>query len=343
MLLSTSSFKAGSPRRWLTIATVAACTCAAIIIFIEFKWRSLGYHPQLLDSPQLWSIQRSKARAPNALVFAGASRTQFGIDLDTVEDMVPSYQPVMLAINGRYPIATLRSLASDKHFNATVILDIDSRGLQNNNHSAQESYNSYFSNSWTPSWHLHRLLLSVWQKHATIARPEMGAAATTIRLIDNAPKPFKFNSEIADDRSGLIHFTDTNTKNLARHFAQALALDLEKHPPPTPEKWINDIADVPQWVKAIEARGGKVVIYEPPVSGRQLSLADNSYPRRSYWDLLSARYSLTTVSFRDIQGMQSFQLPDESHIAPQDKSEYTRLLITYLLESGLIEAEPIHK
>ena len=142
---------------------------------VERYWRRLGFTPGVIDSMQLWALQRDHARqaAPRPLVFLGASRTLFGIDMLTVRAMLPGWQPVMLALNGRYPLAALRDLADDDAFRGTVVLDIDSRGLARYNHAAQAEYVDYYHGQWSPSWRWHRQFLNHWQGALAIGNPDL--------------------------------------------------------------------------------------------------------------------------------------------------------------------------
>ncbi|WP_020208120.1 hypothetical protein [Gilvimarinus chinensis] len=336
MLLSTSSFnKLSTAKCWLQLATLV-CTSVFGICWYENVLRTKGYQPAVIDSPMLWSIQRDIANHPNSLVFAGASRTQFGIDLDAVNLMLPGHAPSMLAVNGRYPLATLKHLAESESFDGIVLLDIDARGLHTSNHLAQEAYGDYYQDQWSPNWKIHRMLLTQWQKNMALARPAHSLSAILVRAISNAGPPFRFHSFIHSNRSGYIDFDLVNNKDLADHFAQGLAQDLENNPPPPPEKWLGALTRVAQWVSAIESRGGSVIFYEPPVQARQKALADTAYPRDNYWDAFINQHQFSGITFRDVPELQKFDLPDESHIAKKDKTAYTRVLISTLIEKQFI-------
>src|SRR6185312_16274918 len=87
---------------WFVAAFIALGVAAALVGWTEQRWRQRDYHPGIIDSAQLWSLQREHADASGKtpLVLLGASRIQFGIDTKLLKDLLPRYQPVMLAQNG---------------------------------------------------------------------------------------------------------------------------------------------------------------------------------------------------------------------------------------------------
>lgn len=338
MLLSTSSFEKRGGKYWLVAGTIFLLLTILIISGIECYWRRLGYEPSILDSAQLWSLHRAKANKNNSLVFLGASRTQFGIDLNTVRNLLPEHQPVMLATNARYPLATLSHLADDRNFSGIVLLDIDARGMMISNRWMQKEYSDYYDTHWNPNWHVHRSLLNLWQANMAVAHTALGIIPTLKRTIDRQPPPFKIYTTLAADRTGFIDFTRINPKDLADSFARGLERNLANDPPPPADIWLEDLQEVYQWVQAIEQRGGKVIFYEPPVSGRQRSMNETAYPRALYWQAFMDTYGLSSVNYQDEPTLIAFDLPDESHIGADMRSEYTKALIDILKRRGLIKS-----
>src|SRR5436309_284771 len=128
----SSSDVGGVPRRrWATAWALAFVVATAIVGAAEYRWRALGYVPNIRDSAELWSIERDRIYATKKipLVLLGASRIEYGVDMQQLKQLLPRYQPVMLAYNGHYPLAALRDLANDDRFHGVVLCDIDARGL----------------------------------------------------------------------------------------------------------------------------------------------------------------------------------------------------------------------
>ena len=190
MRSSTSSSDA-PVQRWGLAWVLALGIAMALVGTVERHWRALGYRPNVRDSAQLWSIERDRAYATDKtpLLLLGASRIEFSIDLKLMRDLLPRYQPVMLAQNAHYPLAALRDLARDERFNGVVLCDIEAGGLEKTYTDMQQPLVDYYHKQWAPSWHLHRLLLSHWQHHWAVADPDLGLTARVLRLIDGSAPP----------------------------------------------------------------------------------------------------------------------------------------------------------
>lgn len=336
MLLSTSSFNQRGPLYWTIAAISAAAVAILLVAMAEIYWRHQGHQPLVIDSALLWSVHRGRARADNALAFVGASRTQFGIHLPTVRELLPEYQPFMLAVNGRYPLATLRHLAEDRRFTGTVLLDVDGRGLMAANHEAQANYTDFFDNRWSANWYVHRQLLTPWQMRMAVAQAQLGVVPSAARLISHADPPHRPYTRLNPDRSGKIDFSLIDPSLLADHFATGLVQDIAENPPPPPAQWLKDLEKAAEWISAIEARGGKVIVYEPPVSGRQRSLAEEAYPRMDFWQAFINHHQLRGLNYQDEPALLAFDLPDESHVSGESRPAYTRSLIDILLREGWV-------
>lgn len=327
-----------SRMRWVSVYIIALLVALATVIGAENYWRERNYRPALLDSVALWSVQRDQVAAygKRALVFIGASRTLYGVDLPTIREQWPQYRPVMLAINGHYPLNMLGSLAQDEQFTGTVIVDIDSRGLAKYNHDMQDGYINYYANHWSPSHKAHRLLLNYWQEKMVIAGPSFGLADSLSRMLGKGHMPHPPNFTTERDRNSTLDFSVVDATVLAANFAQGLKENLEVQPPLEPQRWLDDLAHVADWVERIQQRGGKVIFYTPPVVGAQYSLAEEAYPRQLYWDAFIARYGFNSLQAEDIPEMAGIELPDESHMDRTQKPAYTRLLLEALSAKGYL-------
>ena len=330
-----SSHDSGGGVRWLAAWTVALCTLLLALGTAEYHWRSRNYVPTVLDSKLLWSVHRERVYAGlrTPLVLLGASRIEFGIDLDEMQKLLPRYTPIMLAIDARYPLATLHDLAEDEGFRGDVICDVDSIGLLRELFDMQRDYVHYFHNQWTPSWRVHRKLLSVWQLRALIADPAYGAAASVRRWLDGAPEPFHNYISFHADRTGYIDFSRADVTAIKRHFADSLEGNLANLPKRTADDWLADLAPIREWAKRIEARGGHVIFFQSPLQGLQQSAIERVMPRKLYWDRFASSVSIALAGV-DEPSLYAFPLPDDSHLDYRDKAAYTRALVEVLVARG---------
>lgn len=310
-----------------------------IVAATEAYWRAQDYRPNILDSASLWSIQRDRVYTGKKIPLAilGASHIEYGIDVKLLRQQLPGYQPVMLAQNGHYPLATLSDLAADERFHGVVLCDIDARGLAGYYREAQQAYVDYFHRQWSPSWHVNRLLLTRWQQAMVTAMPDFGALAEAKRLLWTPAWPWRSPTAFHADRSGDIDFTQADQAGLTRSFIDGIRNDLREHPPESPGQWLAGLEPVATWVEAIRKRGGAVIFVQTPTSGELRALEDAAYPRADYWDHLSAATGTSAIHSDDVPGWKSFRLPDGSHVDMRDKAAYTQALVDALVERGVVQ------
>lgn len=333
-----SSTSSSERRSWLLTLGGASALAAATLLAVEWHWRGQGYTPTVLDSTQLWSVQRERVYgdSPRPLALLGASRTEYGIDVKALRELLPNYKPVMLAVNGSYPLSTLRDLAQDPDFRGVVLCDVESNTFVRDYFFLQQPYVDYYHQRWTPSWHLHRALLTGWQRTALIANPDFGFVATLKRGFTGGA-PFRNYITYYGNRSGDIDYRKTDPEASKKHFAATVEGNIARLPKRDPQQWLANVAPVYEWVKAIQARGGEVIFYESPTSGLTREINDRLYPRAEYWDRFVATSPAPVLSANAIPELASTVLPDDSHIDYRDKAAYTRALVKVLIERGLLK------
>lgn len=339
MHLYTSSFNRESNNKWFLVYIISLAFSLIVLGFYNNYFRSKGYFATVVDSKDLWALQRSKVyqKGKTPLVFLGASRTLFGIDMKWVKNNMPDYFPVMLAINGHYPLMALKDLSEDVNFKGVVIVDIDSRGLSKQNHYMQQYYIDHYHNTWTPNKYIHQSILSYLQSKVVFTNPDFGVLKLINRYLSGQGLPDKPNSSMQPNRNSKLDLTIVDSAILANNFYNILSQDLIDNPAPPPEQWLSNLIQIEGWVDSIKSRGGDVIFYSPPVSGRQITLSEKGYPRHLYWDVFISTLGVKGVLSEDIQGMEKFILPDESHIDYRDKSRYTKTLFDYLKKKGLLQ------
>ena len=338
MRSSTSSSDA-PVQRWGLAWVLALGIAMALVGTVERHWRALGYRPNVRDSAQLWSIERDRAYATDKtpLLLLGASRIEFSIDLKLMRDLLPRYQPVMLAQNAHYPLAALRDLARDERFNGVVLCDIEAGGLEKTYTDMQQPLVDYYHKQWAPSWHLHRLLLSHWQHHWAVADPDLGLTASVLRLIDGSAPPRPEYFRFHPDRSGDIDYTQVDVAAARRHFGEVLANSQQLHADVAPEQWRADLAQVYEWTRRIQARGGKVIFYQSPTGPTLTQIETIRHPKALYWDRFAADSPAPVLDAMDDAALAKFELPDDSHLDYRSKPAYTRALVEALVSRGLLE------
>ena len=326
-------------RRVLLALLIALSIAGSALFAVEHHWRSRGYAPALIDSPDLWSLQRANVypEPDTALVFLGASRTLYAIDRERVLARLPQHKPVMLAMDGRYPLATLRDLAMDEKFHGIVVCDIDGAGFAQPSRDMQQPEVAYFHQAFSPSRAAHRLLLNQWQSRAVIARTDFSLLRSAVRYWNQQGEPFRPHSWIDRRRFGFVDYQRGDPTLQKRQ----LAAHVEKHGGHLPRiafaEWWPQVEESHAWVRAIQARGGEVIFYSSPTSGQRRAVEEDWFPRAEYWNKMAAVTPAKTLHALDVPALRDFPLPDDSHIDFRQKPAYTDALLDALIERGLIK------
>lgn len=331
-------------KRLLVALSLSLITTLIAVSCYESYWRSHNYQPSIIDSDDLWATQRSQVyrhdKIPLALL--GASRTLYAIDRDVFRQRLPGYEPIMLAINGKTPVATLRDLAKDKNFKGFVICDIDGQGLGKNTWEMQQPEVDNFHKNWTPSRALHRRLLNLWQARMVIARTDFSLLRAAVRWWNDESEPWHPHFWVSRHRDGFLDFTLTDPTTPRRALEANLATWKDKIPGAGQrEDWLRNLQEIRSWVNLIQARGGEVIFYSPPISGLHREMEERIYPRTQYWDELAPRTGAISLHADDEPALRNFPLPDETHIDYREKTRYTQLLVDALVRRELIPPNPL--
>ena len=324
--------------RWLLTWLLAAAITVTGWLAFETYWRGQGYRPTVMDSMDLWSLHRAravKAAPPQRIALLGASRIQYGLSPSVFRDEARNTDPIMLAVNGHYPLAALRDLAMDEKFKGIAIVGIDSRGMDKRVWEMQEKHVQQYHHDWSPSREVHRRLLTYVQQRAIVGRPDFAALTLIKRLFDHHGPPYKEYVTFERDRAGGTHYRKSDIAAIRN----ARVADLRKYyplyTPPTTEAWLSEMREVVRWVEKINARGGKVVIYREPVSGEHIELDEANFPRTLYWDKLVAIMPALMIDFRDYPEL-NIDTPDTSHVDIKDIDRHTRGLVRVLKLKGIL-------
>jgi hypothetical protein len=313
-------------RSWLIAWCGGILLCILIAGGYEGFLRSQGYVPTIQDDADLWSIQYDRVKSsPQAVALLGASRIEFGVDpaLLSTELGLPV---AMLAVNGKYPLATLRALSEDERYAGLVIVGIDSRGMQRKLWDMQHGELDHYKRRWTLARFIHRTLLTRLQERLVLMRSQFSFVGLGERLLAGGGLPRNDHVLLRADRAG---FVDYHHPDLAWTHAKRV-IDLENYyrdnPPAAPGTWFADLATVSDWIRRIESRGGRVVFFREPVSGESLQLDETNFPRDRYWDAYARSSPARMIDFRDVSELSAFELPDTSHIDATEVPRLTRAL-----------------
>ena len=325
-------------KHWLLTFCIAVLSCVTLCSLIELHRRAQGHLATVRDDLDLWALERARVSAagPNAIAILGTSRILYGLDPDVLARALPGKVPIMLAVNGSYPLAAFSDLARDVKFTGTALVDVDARGLSRYYRDMQQAQVRRFNDGVGPSAAVHRRLLSVWQASLLLGDADLGVMPTLNRVVFGAGPPQPRHATIAPNRAGSLDFQypNINTAAMAANFTAGVLADYQDHPPPAAQLWLSELDQVVNDVRAIYARGGQVLFFCSATSGAHLSADQKGYPRTQYWDRFAREIAepnrARAIYALDIPAIAALRLPDSSHIDQRDRAAFSEAIARLL-------------
>jgi hypothetical protein len=324
-------------RSWRNAWLIALAIVIAIAVAYESFLRREQYVPSIQDDADLWSIQYDRVkRDPHAVVLLGASRIQFAVDPELLSELLGGRTVANLPVNGQYPLAALHALADDDDFAGLVIVGIDSRGLDKRHWGMQQPYIDHYRDRWSRARRLHREIATELQQSVVFLHSPFSAINMARRFIAGFGMPFNDYVVLRDDRVGFLDYRRTNVEAIRNRRVADLRAYYEENPPPDAETWLRDLETVSEWVRRIQARGGRVVFFREPAAGEHLEIDEAHFPRPHYWDAYARTAPATMIEFRDEPLFAGFVLPDSSHIDGADVPRFTLALAQTLEQRRIV-------
>jgi hypothetical protein len=332
----------GAPRlSWGRLIFVAIALHCCAVGAVEAYCRSVGFRPNVPDTPELWYFWRQQvyARDGRVIVLAGTSRIASDISLATLRECLPNYRVVQLGIPGAVScIGLLKDLADDQAFRGIVICELDTALLQRSEWDGQRDFRKYKPQT-TSS------LIDVSTKALLQDRLVLISNGMTLRQFWEAlfnanwsflsPKKTRrtFGREVQWDFSvGRNESLRKQNMNRAR----------TEHPSPPPrETIIDDARAIEPIVQSLRSRGGDVVFLRAPSSGQLWAHEKDVCPKRD-WDRFAQFSHALCIHFQDVPEMRTLLCPDDSHLDHRDSPVFTRALATRLAFSPALGRHPVH-
>jgi hypothetical protein len=294
---------------------------------------------------------------PEQVVFVGASRTAFDVDLETFQAELGGPLPLQLATVGSNPLIILENLAEDSSYAGTTIVGIVPGLAAAGGGPPLEFPKRYVDHwkTWSPGQRME-LPLALWlQDRLAFINEDLPLANIVARALTLPPRADVHAPQLPPYLSHVDHrrqfrMTEKTEKDPEfRARIQQLWLPLFEGPPRpgifTPEQWeqmqrdgwTSNLARFRAAVAAITGRGGRVIFHRPPSSGAVYQLEQERTPRADFWDRLLREASAPGVSFDDEPTLQGFDCPEWSHLSASDAVEYTRRFAKILRTRGLVD------
>ncbi len=350
--LSTSSSNANviNQQDWFLVFIGSTFIVLVIILFFENNLRTLHWTPTLIDNAELWAQERAKASqlSDKALILVGASRFQLGLDLHALEEM-SSKKPIQLAIDGSNVFAVLKNLANDPSVMGNIILDLNEASLETLlvKDKSWDWVEAYEHKKQQPLYRfidqkIDKLLLSYMVTRLEGAKPHKV-------IYDLALKPkhqAKGNYLITNDNRSrdadysklalpsfylnriIRNFGSTLPEEQVRKFEfviDAYEAAIPTLPQGNLQNFEESLSVLISLLEKIESRGVHVTILRMPSSKLIWKMDQQRYPQDLFWKKVLLRHS-ASFHFDDYSALNSFDLPDGSHLDKKDKKKFTENL-----------------
>lgn len=356
VLSSTSSSKQRLPHlTWLPVLGGGLLLLILAVACLEAGLALRGFQANLSDSPARWAAQRARADTlgTRALIIVGDSQPLQDLDLATLRRET-GLEPVQLAVAAGSFLPVLKGLADDPGIRGTVLVGFDpsivTQEPPNTPATAYESNYERNSGRHWPDFHESEQLLTdalhtQLRSYADSARPLTSLLSRVLRQ-----DPVQQYVFVAPDRQEYSEFSRAPLPELYYHkvlnnlppalrppsdesFAQldaVLPRKIEAIPPQDATPFLEHMRDVDELARRIEARGGRVLYVDFPVSGYMRDISDRYYPQQLFWDRFAAYTRSPTLESEDVPAISSLRCPDGTHLDHRDQVPFTQALIDTL-------------
>ena len=307
---STSSFKT-LPQGWFSLI-VGAGLAVALLAGWELLWRQRGYMPSITDSETLWCSEREHV-ARDSVVIAGSSRLQAGLDPAILSSVLGGRDVRQLAINGANPTPTLIDLGNDESFAGVVVLEYMPLRIFTADEGSVGRTEAFVlaCRSSTLVATIDAAMSRVIQKRFVYMSPELHPITIVSHLHRHHALPRNSYSLLRRDRYLALTFSsdvgDAGEEQSRRWTAE-----------PTPTALDERLAVMAAAVERIQARGGRVVLYRPPVTKGILADEEKHFPSATWLPRVATKLRVRYIDFAQLPGLANITSPDGGHLAATD-------------------------
>lgn len=347
---STSSSETARPIPALagkTVVTVGLVVFLMLASGWEVYCRTVEWlTPGLNGSDGLWHVTRDRIdREDGGVVIVGSSRVLFDINLRTWQD-VTGVLPIQLALEGTNPRPFLTHVARETDFDGLVVVGVteflffppevgerfkvleryrnltpaDRASIWLSMHVVEPAVAFY-----SPDWALFTILKrqSWWPLRRDMVPP--------------LPDVRKLSTATRDRHSPMWNRVEDDPayQKIARDtWLTYLNAPRPAVPPDVMAKHIESVmTETRENVATIRARGGDVVFVRVPSAGPFLEIERVAFPKDRVWAGLLKATDAAGVHFEDHADLQTFTLPEWSHISARETDAFTRALIPHVREA----------
>jgi len=341
---SIFSSSVGYPEsHWLKTWLLTGAIFLVALLGWEATLRSLGHRPTVVDDKALWASQRSQVYgdcAEGVIVLLGDCRMQFGMVPRVLQEQFPQHRIVDLAVEGTSPVATLRDLAADEDFRGIVVCGITARTLCTDIRDTQQPYVDFYHGKYTLNERLNRRVSTAVQRTFTVVHPQLRLDGVLRHVAKNRRLPSPYYVETHADRSRLGDYLSLDLEAHRTWVLERARFSCMKADVPSASLWLDGAMELESCVRAIQARGGRVIFLQFPASREYLEYDEWVFPKEEYWDAFAAGTSALCLHFQDVPELSSFDCLDNMHLDRRDAPRFTLAFAKVLGDCSVFTGPP---
>ncbi|MEL6104870.1 MAG: hypothetical protein AAFU85_02485 [Planctomycetota bacterium] len=320
-----------SLRVWIVTSVLAV----VVLGVIEVSLRRAGFQSGPHDDDVFWVSHRIRVEQIGAkgIVCLGSSRSQADIRVDQLREL--TQRPVVqLAIAGSSPLPVLEDLAERSRFDGLIVLSISPHHAFSDrpdriSKTMDWIARSHEANS-SPGERLE-IKMKIMVRDLVLLRQDFNWRTVANRYVIGGEPAYK---EVFTKASRWKHFPDV---------MKGRRCGFQIEIPEADQKLSNRDALIERYVaavKAIETRGGKVIIIRPPSTGKgnvAAGLVDTEkkrLPRSKFYQPLVKSCGVPAFHAEDIVGLEKLYGVDGSHLCNTDARKYTDWLARAINDLG---------
>ena len=333
MTSSTSNSSSGAVRPpWRRVWALTIVVVTIIVGGWEWMLRSADLGPEYADNRSLWVDARHELNrdGSNAVALLGASRIQYGVDVDTMSDAL-GRPVVQLAVEGTSALALLENLAVDPRFSGTVIYSIApaftlNSALPRVEFGKQREWLEHYE-SQSRSRRMEQSLRLWLQGQLAFRAPDAKLDRVVPTLIDTGHLPDRDQKTTLANRVLLKDYSKVDAEVDELGMVQFY---LENTVPFTQPEFEAVLEYLDTLVGLLRAKGSDVYFLQLPSSAEVYLLESAFFPRDVFWDVMAERLDASFVHADDYPEMQGFMSQDGSHVDSARIVEFTNVLVAAL-------------
>lgn len=324
----------------------AALTAVLLLSAYEWYWGVQRHWPKGhdLESLDVWADQR--ARVPDLdqqdVIILGSSRAHFNINVHRW-DSLTGRRPLQLAYPGSSPLHPIEDIVQQTDFDGLLVIGVApglfytvagtwpaNRGKAFVDRFHQRTYAQRF-NQW---------VYDFIDPHFSFLNKEISYEALIDRLEipnrDSIDQPLVWPPMVSMDRYRNIRMLPIMEKDTA-HQRRQKRIWFNPEPKNRAADTIAAIMEhYGELFQTFQARGGRVVFFNGPITGYYLKNEPKLWPRTEYWDRLLEVCNCPGYHYADHPETKAMIPPEWSHLNRKDADRFTEILIDHLRQDSLL-------